>query len=226
MRRWCISLLALGLASGVLAAQSGYTPYTSPAGIVTVTPNGWETILRPGGVIFLNGDETAGIWLELFPQASPAPANCLSLVVPTYDAVLGVTQLTPGEDPNIASVTYGTGDRGIIVCEVYAQGRIVLGYAFIATAATYDVNFNVFSTVYLATSVDVRQAQSAISSGQITQAPAPQPIIPPTPTAPPQPLPLRPTPQSAVTGGDPFALLGGVVPPPPSTTINNPFAGR
>lgn len=232
MRRWCLSLLALGLTSGILAAQSGYTPYTSPAGIVTVAPNNWQVVPRQTGVIFLSGDETAGIWLELFPQASAAPSACLSLVVPTFDSVLGVTQLTPGEDPNIASVTYSTGDRGIIICEVYAQGRIVLGYAFISTAATYDANFNVFSTVYLASSVDVSRAQAAISSGQLVQAPTPQPTVPPTPTLPPPtptpslPLPLRPTPAPVITQqNDPFALLGGVLPPPPDTIINNPFAG-
>jgi hypothetical protein len=222
MPKWGLSLLAVALLTTPLAAQSGYTPYTTPTGIVTVAPNQWQVIPRSAGVIFLSSDETAGIWLELFPQTRPAPDNCLSLVVPTYDAVLGVTQITPGEDPNIASVTYGTGDRGIIVCERYADGQIVLGYAFVSTVDTYDTNFNVFSTVYLATSVDVLQAQAAINSGLLAQAPTPQPTAPPTSTAP----PMTPTPRPTIASNDPFALLGGVVPPPPDTILNNPFAGR
>lgn len=232
MQRWWVLGIVLALCAGVVAAQGGFAPYTTPSGIITVAPNNWQVVPRQTGVIFLSGDETAGIWLELFPQASAAPSACLSLVVPTFDSVLGVTQLTPGEDPNIASVTYSTGDRGIIICEVYAQGRIVLGYAFISTASAYENNFNVFSTVYLASSVDVSLAQAAISSGQLVQAPTPQPTVPPTPTLPPPtptpslPLPLRPTPAPVITQqNDPFTLLGGVLPPPPDTIINNPFAG-
>lgn len=226
MQRWWLLGVVLAVCAGVLSAQGGYTPYTTPTGIVTVAPNNWQTIPRPTGVIFLSGDETAGIWLELFPQASAAPSTCLSLVVPTYDSVLGVTQLTPGEDPNIASVTYSSGDRGIIICEVYAQGRIVLGYAFVSTAETYEANFNVFSTVYLATSFDLQQAQAALSSGQPTPLPptVPPTVPPPTPTTPPLLIPMRPTPV-ITQQNDPFALLGGVLPPPPDTIINNPFAG-